>query len=561
MMSVPVRLALQGGGAKLYALLGSLCALQVLESKGIIEVKEVAGTSAGAIAGALFAARIPMADVREWLHTSQSAVRLATPVRKAKNMSSVEKVFRAFWRKAWIPEQALRDALDGMFGLGNLKPQMTRLSEFRPPNRIPFRSSATDLTNGRLVQHQEDIYLSEALCQSAGLPFVLKTPTSANKEMVDGGICENLPSSFFEPRGHPVAAITFAPGAQQGLEKTPNYALALLTAAMDHSVQRARDSLGIHNVCVVPTCLGLLDFDRYLGVRSSVEMDNEWNTAFTTTLEWFEGFAQRQRQRSHLMGDPWVETRHQSSYWADQYLKFMMNLGRVYRQSFGHHKQSIRAIRFGVLLDFRADGQLDGREVYYRRTFSAPADQPIAATKLTLWAPRTATISEIEHYLDVERDAPTFIEMPIDEDMPINAPDFEIPRRLLMWAAPPLTSTNGDATLNLRTRGEGLMPGLSDGGYEEIEISTAEAATEVQSIDIFLVLPANSLKNLRVEEKYKSSNQGLHIEDDPEKASAAGREHGVTIRLAQSDALVHFHAERVVPGRVMGLVLQAESRI
>lgn len=554
---VSVRLALQGGGAKLYALLGSLCALQTLEAKGTIKVKEVAGTSAGAIAGALFAARLPMTDVRDWLHTSPSAARLAIPVRKAKNMWPVTQIFYAVRRKAWIPERALRDALDGLFALGKLRPGNMKLSAFHADDRIPFRSYATDLTNGRLVQHDNEIFLDEALCQSAGLPFVLKTATSGNKEMVDGGICENLPSSFFEPRGDPVAAITFAPGSQQGLEKLAKYALALLNTAIDHSVQRARNSLGDHNVCVVPTSLTLLDFDRYLGVPRSEEMDEEWNSAFKFALEWFDGFAQRQRQRDHLMGDPWMETRQQPSYWADQCLKFMTNLERVYRASFGHQKHLIRSIRFEISLDCGADGRLDGCEVYYRRTFAAQANQPIAATKVTLWAPQTATISEVEHYIDVAASPPELIEMPIDENTLIDK-YVEISRQLLMWTMPPLNSENGEATLHLRTKGKGLMPKLSKGGREEIAISTVLAASAVQSIDIFLVLPAASLERLRVEAKDKSADHKLRTYADPNQASVICRENNVSIKQTPKDALVHWRAESVERGTITGLDLKME---
>src|ERR1039457_6222380 len=52
---IPVQLAIQGGGAKLIPLIAALAAVEKLQDDGILQVKRIAGTSAGGIAGALFA--------------------------------------------------------------------------------------------------------------------------------------------------------------------------------------------------------------------------------------------------------------------------------------------------------------------------------------------------------------------------------------------------------------------------------------------------------------------------------------------------------------------------
>src|SRR5437879_3733318 len=60
----PIQLAIQGGGAKIYALMAAMEAVQDLQEKGIIKVTKIAGTSAGAIVGCLFAAGIRMETLR-----------------------------------------------------------------------------------------------------------------------------------------------------------------------------------------------------------------------------------------------------------------------------------------------------------------------------------------------------------------------------------------------------------------------------------------------------------------------------------------------------------------
>src|SRR5260370_28039355 len=68
-MRGPIRmqLALQGGGAKIYGLIAAMHAVEALEAEGLLKVTRVAGTSAGAIVGSLFAAGVPMADVTDAL--------------------------------------------------------------------------------------------------------------------------------------------------------------------------------------------------------------------------------------------------------------------------------------------------------------------------------------------------------------------------------------------------------------------------------------------------------------------------------------------------------------
>src|SRR5437016_2571920 len=66
-MTVPIQLAIQGGGAKICCLFAVMEALQDLEKDKIVRVTRIAGTSAGALAGAFFAARVDIKELRERL--------------------------------------------------------------------------------------------------------------------------------------------------------------------------------------------------------------------------------------------------------------------------------------------------------------------------------------------------------------------------------------------------------------------------------------------------------------------------------------------------------------
>lgn len=64
---IPIQLCLQGGAAKIALLAAFTEAIEELHNAGDLRVTHVAGTSAGAIIGTLFAADVPMSTVRNRL--------------------------------------------------------------------------------------------------------------------------------------------------------------------------------------------------------------------------------------------------------------------------------------------------------------------------------------------------------------------------------------------------------------------------------------------------------------------------------------------------------------
>src|SRR6058998_2815883 len=66
-MSFQMQLAVQGGGAKICALLAVLEVIQKFESESRLKVTRVAGTSAGSIIASFLAARVEAASIRSRL--------------------------------------------------------------------------------------------------------------------------------------------------------------------------------------------------------------------------------------------------------------------------------------------------------------------------------------------------------------------------------------------------------------------------------------------------------------------------------------------------------------
>ena len=263
-MTVPIQLAIQGGGAKITHLIAALEAVQGLQREGVLRVTRIAGTSAGAIAGALLAAGVDLQRAREAFEARRDALLRAFP---APDLS-----LRAAWclltrRPFWNAEPLrllLVDLLAPASRLGDLA--------------IPLVIVAADLTNMQPCIYSDPTEpLISSLMDSAGLPFFLRTPLGRRADgyrvVVDGGICANLPSDqlTFSPEKGEVVGITFS--ATRGgapLSGALDFAGALIETALNASVLRAQLALGPNNFAI-RTHADPFDFRRAFGEALGAE--------------------------------------------------------------------------------------------------------------------------------------------------------------------------------------------------------------------------------------------------------------------------------------------------
>lgn len=160
-MKKKVGIVLSGGGARGMAHLGIL---KALEEFGI-EFSYISGTSAGAIAGAFYAANYSVAEIVTILKKSQ--------------------IFN--FSNFLIKRQGLF-AMRGFQGLYN---------EFLPTNtfedlKIPLYVAATDILKGELVYFSSG-NLSQALMASSCIPLVFQPVEYNDSLYVDGGVMNNFP--------------------------------------------------------------------------------------------------------------------------------------------------------------------------------------------------------------------------------------------------------------------------------------------------------------------------------------------------------------------------------
>jgi NTE family protein len=158
-----VNVALGGGGARGYAHIG---VLEVLDERGY-EVTSIAGTSMGALVGALYAAGT-MHEYADWARrlTQRDVLRLLDPAFRAPGAIRATKVFAKV-------EELLGD----------------RRIEDLP---IPYTAVATDLTAGREVWFQRGP-LAPAVRASIALPSFITPVVIDGRLLADGGLLNPIP--------------------------------------------------------------------------------------------------------------------------------------------------------------------------------------------------------------------------------------------------------------------------------------------------------------------------------------------------------------------------------
>ena len=156
-----VGLALSGGGARGIAHLG---VLQALEEKGI-PINMIAGTSAGAMAAAFYAAGLRPPDIlRIFTQTSfLRSMRLATNLRGLLRVELLERLFRAH-----MP-----------------------VTTFEALN-IEVIVAATDLTLGRTVYFSQGDLVAPVMASSC-IPGLFSPVEIDGHCLIDGGLLNNMP--------------------------------------------------------------------------------------------------------------------------------------------------------------------------------------------------------------------------------------------------------------------------------------------------------------------------------------------------------------------------------
>lgn len=236
-----VVLALGGGGARGLAHLGVLSVLEEAD----VRVRGVAGTSAGAVLGAMWLALGSVdAAMRHWEEFIAAGLLPPLPdVRLTDDVTSRDNLLLQFARKVQqgatvalaLGRRSLITAADFDRAIAFLIPDL-EIEELH----VPFAAVATDFETGRAVALTSGS-LRLAVAASCAIPGVLPPYHVGGRALVDGGVVADVPVA--EARAlaaGPVLAI--ATGESTGAENPDNMTVprAMLRAGlMTHEALRA----------------------------------------------------------------------------------------------------------------------------------------------------------------------------------------------------------------------------------------------------------------------------------------------------------------------------------
>src|SRR5699024_1372073 len=212
-----VDLVLEGGGVKGIALAG---ALEVLEERGY-RVHRVAGSSAGAMAGALAAAGIPAHEMVEILRSTgyrdceDGPWWTRTLLGKGAAILLHNGVHRGEHLTRWVQEQlAAHSPLGADATFGDLVLEDPELDiDLADPRHHRLVVTASDLSAGRLrlLPRDADDYgidpsalrVADAVRVSSSIPLFFRPvrwrlPAGGSAVLVDGGLLSNFPVSVFD---------------------------------------------------------------------------------------------------------------------------------------------------------------------------------------------------------------------------------------------------------------------------------------------------------------------------------------------------------------------------
>lgn len=479
------QLALQGGGAKILAMLAAVEGIRKLQSEGRVQVTRIAGTSAGSVVAAMFAAGVDLGAARKDLQE-----RLGPTIKQHFSPPSNTTLF---WnlvlrgRPLWSEELLTRLLLpyfstDGTETLGQLSQK----------SKMHIHIVASVLSDARKIVYSDaepEKPVIAALLDSCAIPFCFRVWQSTGPSIVDGGLCENLPSDELLPHEKedgPVLAIGFHspwPGNQRNIK---DFALALLDTAINNSVSRAKARLGLNRVCEIRTNLSTFDFAK------AVEFsDHEATVIEGKATEFVVKFANDQL-RGTLQGDPWQElnTGLMEGWW------------RIYQEQHALRTVGINHKTTMVVQAASLAADADDDSVSYQIIFE-PLEEMFCSSLAIIPTEGSVSLhsSEIE-LMDQNGQSADFVLVPARD------PSHPGKKPVVIYFTPSLKPGTGRYTLTLRQQVPQFMRLLRDKGVDELFVATRPSKHSVGRIDLVLHLP-KEFKTARMVPRVDSGGRGM----------------------------------------------------
>lgn len=469
-----IQLAFQGGGAKLSALLAAVEEIKTLQADESLNVTRVAGTSAGAIAACLLAGDISIPIVKAYL-TGGIGKQLVSyfPSPGLRKLYLLGIHGRPFWDTGLLARH-----LGKLFADQNL----FTIADLEKKGCMEVLIVSTDLRDSQKITAPKESNIVSALMDSCGLPFCFRTwGNSDGPVIVDGGLCENLPIGELQLQDDdgPIVAISFKQTRTSAPSNLTEFSIALLNAAINNSMHRARSALSPDCVFEIDSSIGTFDFERSLtdGLGAAYDLVKY------QTREFFDGFIKTRRTpQTVVLGDPWTEKNLRA-------VESMRGIGEVYFAQ--HAKETFRYL--DCVLEVTANSLLPQDETEMRQPdrmkYSAlfhPLDKPIQCMSVALMSSADGFLGKTSWDLRDENKNPiSSIALPaLNDKSPLD-------RELVYFFNPVLEPGRGNFRVVFKDEAFGLMEKFRKTSEDDLIIFPRRARGAVDRIRIVLHIPNN----------------------------------------------------------------------
>ena len=353
------------------------------------------------------------------------------------------------------------------------------LGDLKDKTDVDVHIVASDLnSSSKVVFSHPNKKIIEAILDSCGLPYCFRTwNKSGSPVIVDGGLCENLPSDEleqYEQSDGPIVAISFDPERPNAPNNLPNFSKALLNIAINNSMSRARSRLGADRVFSIGTDISTFDFDKALneGLNSHYELVKR------QTIEFFTEFISSRQRPSRTIS---------SEMWKEQNLSMMKTLGRLYEIQHLPHKVKYQNILIEVTANCLSNPDTPD---YVRNSFTfTTADSPIYCHGISLIDTDPPARFERTDLSMIDAATGNLLEI---TGIPVLYENEVTTRSLLLYFTPVLKPDSGPYTLNIRDAPHDLMKPLRENGFDELVLQPLRALGSIDRIDLVVHWPTDA---------------------------------------------------------------------
>lgn len=258
---IKLKLAFQGGGAKLAALVECAAQIQELQRAGKVEIVSLAGTSAGSIVAALVACDFNFSIAKERISKLFATLESDLLVERkffSKTFGAVKNVYNG---ETLYKPKALKNFVDGLFS--EYIDGSTVFSELELPLSVVVTDLSTRSKKTFSSQLTPNEKVLESVVYSCFLPLIFHAHSSSTY-YVDGGLCENLPVEEFDIcDGIYNVAIGFDDELIEtfdGFDGVKDYLERVISSSINHGVRRSENSVKCHAIIRLSPSVGTLDF-------------------------------------------------------------------------------------------------------------------------------------------------------------------------------------------------------------------------------------------------------------------------------------------------------------